>query len=150
MIPTKQTILHDPANGLHGNCLSAVIASLLHLPIEDVPLFITPDTWVKDLNAWLRQFGLAYCMVEDFDCHIAAYGIEGLWHEVAGNTQRSADVTHACVAKDGEPVFDPHPDDTGLTKITCHGFFIVLEPWRVITYDIAAQRMKAVRPRIAS
>ena len=60
MKPTKQTILHDPAKGLHGNCLSAVLASLLHLPIEDVPLFITPETWVKDLNAWLRPFGLAY------------------------------------------------------------------------------------------
>lgn len=135
MIPTKQTILHDPANGLHGNCLSAVLASLLHLPIDEVPLFITPDTWVKDLNSWLRPFGLAYCMVEDFDCHIDAYGIEGLWHEVSGNTSRSKDVTHACVAKDGEFVFDPHPDDTGLTKITCHGFFIALEPWRVLTHN---------------
>ena len=26
MTPTKQTVLHDPANGLHGNCLSAVLA----------------------------------------------------------------------------------------------------------------------------
>lgn len=135
MTPTKQTVLHDPANGLHGNCLSAVVASLLHLPIEDVPLFITPETWVKDMNAWLRPFGLAYCMVEDFECHIDAYGIEGLWHEVSGNTTRSKDVMHACVAKDGEFVFDPHPDDTGLTKITCHGFFIALEPWRVLTHN---------------
>ncbi len=133
MTPTKQTILHDPANGLHGNCLSAVLASLLHLPIEDVPLFIDPVTWVKDLNAWLRPFGLAYCMVEDFECHIDAYGIDGLWHEVSGNTSRSKDVIHACVAKDGELVFDPHPDNTGLTKITCHGFFIALEPWRFNT-----------------
>lgn len=140
MKPTKQTILHDPAKGLHGNCLSAVLASLLHLPIEDVPLFITPETWVKDLNAWLRPFGLAYCMVEDFDCHIDAYGIEGLWHEVSGNTSRSKDVTHACVAKDGEFVFDPHPDDTGLTKITCHGFFIALEPWRILTPNAKGQR----------
>ena len=136
MTPTKQTVLHDPANGMHGDCLSAVVASLLHLPIEDVPLFITPETWVKDMNAWLRPFGLAYCMVEDFECHIDAYGIEGLWHEVSGNTTRSKDVTHACVAKDGEFVFDPHPDDTGLTKITCHGFFIALEPWRALTHNV--------------
>ena len=139
MTPVKQTILHDPANGLHGNCLSAVIAALLHMPIENVPLFIVPGTWVKDLNTWLRQFGLAYCMVEDFDCHIDAYGIEGLWHEVSGNTSRSKDVTHACVAKDGVMVFDPHPENSGLTKITCHGFFIALEPWKVV----AAPAMKA-------
>lgn len=135
MIPTKQTLLHDPANGVHGNCLSAVIASLLHLPIERVPLFIDPDVWVKDLNTWLRQFGLAYCMVEDFDCCIDAYGIKGLWHEVSGNTSRSKDVIHACVAKDGILAFDPHPDNTGLTKITCYGFFIALEPWTILNQN---------------
>ena len=133
MNPTKQTVLHDPANGLHGNCLSAVLASLLHLPIDDVPLFTAPGTWVKDLNAWLRQFGLAYCMVDNFDCHMEAYGIKGLWHEISGNTVRSNDVLHSCVAKDGRFIFDPHPDGYALTKITCYGFFIVLEPWRMST-----------------
>ena len=132
MKPIKQTILHDPANGKHGNCLSAVIASLLHIDIETVPLFITPGTWVQDLNAWLEPFGLAYCMVEDFDLQIEAYGIKGMWHEVSGNTGRSKDVTHACVANDGVLVFDPHPDNTGLTKITCHGFFIALRPWEFV------------------
>lgn len=131
MNPTKQTILHDPDNGLHGNCLSAVLASLLHVDISDVPLFITPGTWVKDMNEWLRPFGLAYCMIEDFDCHIAAYGIKGLYHEISGNTKRSTDVLHACVAKDGEVIFDVHPDNTGLTMITCYGFFIALRPWEV-------------------
>jgi hypothetical protein len=130
MKPTKQTILHDPLNNRHGNCLPAVLASLLHIPIENVPIFATPGTWVKDLNTWLRPFGLAYCLIEDFECQIDAYGIEGLWHEVSGNTTRNKEVKHACVAKDGEFVFDPHPDDSGLTKVTCHGFFIALEPWR--------------------
>jgi len=129
MNPTTQTILHDPANDLHGNCLSAVIASLLHIPIEDVPIFQNPVTWVKELNLWLRPFGLAYCMVEDFECHIHAYGIAGLWHEVSGNSARYAGVPHAVVGKDGIPVFDPHPSNAGLTEITCHGFFIALEPW---------------------
>lgn len=55
MKPTKQTVLHDPANGKHGNCLSAVLASLLHLPIEDVPVFSEPHPkWQQDLNEWLR------------------------------------------------------------------------------------------------
>ena len=132
MIPTKQTVIHDPANGLHGNCLSAVLASLLHIPIDGIPLFANPSTWVKDLNEWLQPFGLAYCMVADFERHIDVYGIHGLWHEISGNTRRSKDVYHAVVAKDGEVVFDPHPDNTGLTKISCHGFFIALEPWRVV------------------
>jgi hypothetical protein len=130
MKPTKQTVLHEPLNNRRGNCLSAVLASLLHIPIEDVPLFVTPETWVKDLNAWLRPFGLAYCLIEDFECQIDAYGIEGLWHEVSGNTTRNKEVKHSCVAKDGAFVFDPHPDDSGLTKVTRHGFFIALRPWQ--------------------
>jgi hypothetical protein len=133
MIPTKQTILHDPANDKHGNCLSATLASLLHPPIDGVPVFNHPETWVKDLNAWLRPYGLAFCMVEAFERQVDAYGISGLWHEVSGNTSRSADVYHSCVAKDAELVFDPHPDNSGLTKISCHGFFIALEPWRMVT-----------------
>lgn len=132
MIPQKQTILHDPANGKHGNCMSAVLASLLHIPVETVPLFIHPDTWVKDLNDWLRPKGLAYCMVENFDCFMKAYGIQELYHELSGNTSRSVDVIHAVVAKDGEQIFDPHPDDSGLTKITCYGFFIALRPWLAV------------------
>lgn len=131
MIPTKQTTLHDPDNGVIGNCLSAVLASLLHLPIDKVPVFYS-ETWMKDLNTWLQQFGLAYCLIDGFDAYIDAYAIKGLWHEIYGNTIRSADVLHACVAKDGEFIFDPHPDDTGLKNVVGYGFFIVLEPWRHI------------------
>ena len=35
----KQTIEHDPESGNWGNCFSAVLASLLDIPIEDVPVF---------------------------------------------------------------------------------------------------------------
>jgi hypothetical protein len=50
MIPVKQTVLHDPANGKVGNCFSAVLSSLLHIPIEDIPMFQDPLNWIKDLN----------------------------------------------------------------------------------------------------
>ena len=132
MIPTKQTVLHDPDNGKHGNCFSAILASLLHLSISEVPLFTDPSTWINDLNSWLRQYGLAYLMIDDFDCHITAYGFEGMWHEISGNTDRSSEVLHACVAKDGKLIFDPHPDNTGLSKTTSYGIFIALEPWRMV------------------
>ena len=132
MIPTKQTILHDPENGKHGNCLTAVLASLLHMDIEDIPVFADEETWVKDLNTWLRRYGLAYVMMSNAK-FLEDHGITGVWHEVSGNTSRFSDVVHACVARDGEIVFDPHPDGTGLSKIDLHGFFIVLEPWNVVS-----------------
>lgn len=131
MIPITQTKMHAPEDGVHGDCMSAVLASLLHLPIESVPMFTDPITWVKDLNAWLLQFGLAYFMFENLDCEVEAYGVSGMWHEISGNTSRFADVQHACVARDCKVNFDPHPSRSGLTRIACHGVFIALEPWRV-------------------
>lgn len=136
MKPTKQTVLHDPANGKHGNCLSAVLASLLHLPIEIIPVFSDPDRWVKDLNAWLRPYGLAYLSfpVEGFDKVLTTFGIEGMHHEIYGTTKRFADVNHACVAEDGRVVFDPHPSDDGLNDaVEGCGIFIALEPWKLLS-----------------
>lgn len=135
MIPTTQTILHDPANGKHGNCLSAVLASLLHLPIEDIPVFSDPGHWLKDLNAWLRPHGLAYLSFPDkgFNETLVDFGITGLHHEIAGMTTRFADVAHACVAEDGRVVFDPHPSADGLNAgVDAHGVFIALQPWRMV------------------
>lgn len=129
MIKTKQTILHDPENGKHGNCFSAVLASLLHIDIDTVPVFKNPQTWHTELNVWLRQYGLAYMAVNGFEGYASDNGIEGLWHETAGATSRSNDVLHACVSKDCKVVFDPHPDGSGLKNIEKHGVFISLNPW---------------------
>lgn len=134
MIPTKQTVLHDPANGLHGNCLSAVLASLLHIPIDTVPTFSDPARWLKDLNIWLRPRGLAYLTfpIKSFDETLAIFGIEGLHHEIGGMTKRFTDVGHSCVAQDGNVVFDPHPSDDGLNMgIESSGVFIALRPWEI-------------------
>lgn len=132
MIPTRQTILHDPENGKHGNCFSAVLASLLHIDIETIPVFSDTTRWQRDLNAWLRPFGLAYIAISDFDVWADSLGIEGCYHEVAGNTSRSVDVLHACVGINGVVEFDPHPDGTGLTERTGHGLFIALRPWELV------------------
>lgn len=133
MIPTTQTILHDPANGVIGNCLSAVLASLLHLPIELVPVFSDETTWAKDLNSWLRPYGLAYIQFESgFKRTLSEYGIEGLHHEVAGPSPRHADTLHACVGRDCELMFDPHPSRGGVKSLDTHGVFIALQPWRML------------------
>lgn len=131
MIPVKQTILHDPDNGKHGNCLSAVLASLLHLPIEDIPVFSSPETWRKELNKWLSQYGLAYMSVVDVKPYIRDAGIVGLHHEICGTTMRGKDTLHACVAVDGDMVFDPHPGATGLLSLEEYSVFVALRPWEV-------------------
>lgn len=132
MIPIKQTVLHDPTKGQHGNCLSAVLASLLHLPIETIPTFNDPENWLKDLNAWLKPRNLAYLSFPDngFDNLLRDFGISGLHHEIGGSTNRWTDVGHSCVGEDGKLVFDPHPSNDGLNKgINCQGIFVALKPW---------------------
>lgn len=139
MNPTKQTILHDPKNGKHGNCFSAVLASLLHVDIETIPVFKDPHTWRTELNVWLRPFGLAYMSVNGFRDYASDNGIQDLWHETAGLTSRSNEVLHACVSKDCTVVFDPHPDDTGLATIEEHGVFIALRPWETASLNMQKQ-----------
>lgn len=131
MIPIKQTVLHDPENGKIGNCLSAVMASLLHLPIEEVPTFHDGD-WLVALNTWLRKYELAYVTMNYLD--VKTLGIEGCYHELCGLTVRSGEkrVYHACVGKDGYTVFDPHPSNDGLIEPEFIGFFISLNPWKVV------------------
>ena len=49
MKPVMQTRV-----GEEGNCLSACIASLLEVPIEEIDLScaLNPDTWFEQLNAY--------------------------------------------------------------------------------------------------
>jgi hypothetical protein len=133
MIPTTQTIFQpEGSDEAQGNCLSAVLASLLHLPIDDVPLFVNPDTWIMDLNQWLRQYGLAYLQLENFATACASSGIQGCHHEQFGHCDRSNTVLHACVGVDGFVRFDPHPSGTGLIGETASGVFIALQPWLMV------------------
>ena len=53
MIPAHQTLFYDPdvsPEKQRGNCLSAVVASLLELPIEQVPNFVQDDVDHEDTD----------------------------------------------------------------------------------------------------
>lgn len=135
MIPTKQTVLHNPAEGHFGNCFTAVLASLLHLPIDQVPHFYdardTKDTqWLARVNEWLRPYGLGYVEIDaSLTALMSEIKLQEVHHEICGNTSRYAETLHSCVAIDGKVAFDPHPDDSGLTKPRALGMFVALRPW---------------------
>lgn len=58
MIPVYQTIV-DPGK---GNCLQAAVASLVELPLDQVPPFIElKDPWIDVLRKWLPTVG--HCFV---------------------------------------------------------------------------------------
>lgn len=126
----KQTIEHDPEKGNWGNCFSAVLASLLDIPIEDVPVF-SGEGWLLRVNEFLRDYDLAFMYIDNLPEALKAYGIAGLWHEVSGKTERNT--FHSCVAQDGQLVFDPHKSNAGLTTTTDYGVFVALNPAKAKT-----------------
>lgn len=120
MTPVKQEFIHDPSNGVYGDCQRAVIASLLDLPLKDVPHFmeITNDDPVgywELLQSFLRERGYAYLAIPA-KSGAAFYGAsdEAIFHEISGPSPRGNGVFHAVVGCDGRIVFDPHPSNDGL------------------------------------
>jgi len=111
--------IEQTRTGADGNCLNACIASILELPLKDVPEF--GDDWLMDLNDFLQARGLSYRRVP----------IDGAkpsgWGTIEGVSPRGG--LHACVAFDGELVWDPHPismrDGQGLVEPRYYG---LIEP----------------------
>jgi hypothetical protein len=131
VIPVEQSVFHDPANGRHGDCMRAMIASIFELPLQSVPHFFEDGcdahTFNSRVNAWLRPMNMAYLPIGPIAPHILEHiGVHGLHHEASGPAARG--VLHACVALDGTVVHDPHPSKAGLLEIEMAGVFVVLDP----------------------
>lgn len=136
MIPVHQTTFgvkkwpHVP-----GNCLSACIASILEIPVKEVPNFISSSDyrdglWVGRLNAWLGELGLyAYCLLaNEEDVHTSppsgfyiAYG-----RSIKNNL-------HAVVCKDNRMVHDPDARQTGLMSV--EGVVVIVPLEEVFLFD---------------
>ena len=103
-----------------GNCFSACLASILEIPIEEVPLFL--GTYWDDFLPWLKARGLGASLYRKSERRFPlGYSIAG------GPSKRFAGKMHACVAYDGMIVHDPHPSRDGLPYgieeyVVIHGF----------------------------
>ena len=115
-----QEFVHRPDIGQHGDCQRAVIASLLELPITEVPHFLQeangyPSDYWDSLQAFLRKHGYAYlCLPARSGAAFFGDGVD-VFHEIAGPSPRGSGITHAVVGRNGQIVFDPHPSRAGLT-----------------------------------
>ena len=124
----KQTVEHDPDNGKIGNCFSASLSSLLHLPIESIPTFTGPD-WTKAVNEFLEPYGLAYVTILTNPAMMTDMGIKGLHHEAEVPSLHPQAQAHSCVAIDGEVMFDPGATTREHYEVLSYGLFVVLRPW---------------------
>lgn len=123
---TDQTILHDdPAR--QGNCLSAAVASFLHVDLEEVPHFAeyAPD----DKDAWWH-FLLGFMAGHGYWCYDLPSVHEaepGEWLFVMGPSPRG--VMHQVIYRDGELFHDPHPSRAGVTEVK------EVLVWRPVRHD---------------
>jgi hypothetical protein len=104
MIPVDQTVT-DP---VLGNCLSACVASILELPIEEVPWFNEdPATWWERFGAWCEARGHTPIFLPWSTPAPVGYAIAGV------ASRRADGVLHAIVCLDGKIVHDPQPRNRG-------------------------------------
>lgn len=101
-----------------GNCFSACVASVLELPIAEVPLFFSFEDsvnhnddpiWWRIFQLWLEVHGIVAV------CYVAPSPPIPGWPEgysLAGGVSPRNGIMHECVALDGVLVHDPNPDRT--------------------------------------
>lgn len=118
-----QTTFPDPANPGSGNCTEASVASILGLPLCDVPNFRANGA--DSYNFWrcfrmfLSERGF-YAMRRDED-----FGPEGVLHLASGPSARGC--PHMVVRMGPQIVHDPHPSRVGLLRVD--------HVWMLIPFD---------------
>ncbi|MFI1535557.1 hypothetical protein [Streptomyces anandii] len=108
MKPVTQTIFYDDPDGRPGNCLQAAVASLLELPLDDVPHFLLHADWDERMVAFCTRHGYRPTL-QPVDQY-CPYGMA--W----GPSERG--VRHAVCWVDGRMAHDPHPSRAGLLRVT--------------------------------
>lgn len=115
-----QTIfLNKDVPSVRGNCLQACIASLLELPIEEVPHFVQDETdhdnhddwyWLKKVQEFLKPLGKRLVPSQPVGNFAETYQL------IVGQSPRN--VGHGVIYQNGKLVHDPHPSNQGLALIT--------------------------------
>lgn len=97
--------------GIGGNCFHACLASILEIPIGEVPPEIRSHTKPELLDSFLRKHGLALVWIPEGHVTVP----KGLWHLIDGRSPRGP-FGHCVVGFGGRPVHDPHPSRAGLSR----------------------------------
>lgn len=115
----------------HGwDCHLAAIASVLELPLEDMPQInpgeLTSEEWHDAWNDWLSRFGLAQHDVTPGDGSI---GPKGYCLGVAPS-QKFPGVFHSIVCLNGVPHFDPQRENRpySVEEVECYCLLVPLNP----------------------
>lgn len=100
-----------------GNCYCTVMACIMELDSPEdafqVQEHFQEDNWMSQFMDWIWSMGYEYYSIHE-------HQDDGEFYFATGTTERdpTGHVKHICIYKDGELYWDPHPDQSGLTKIT--------------------------------
>ena len=120
MTPQYQTQFYQEEPRIYGDCMRAVFASLLDLPIQEVPHFLeqAEGRAYECYNA-VEEFLLKHGYEIAWQTLLVYYwrpGMPDVYHFMSGPSPRNPNIGHAVVGKNGVPFFDPHPDGTMLAE----------------------------------
>lgn len=118
MIPVKQTVMYQHEPRIYGDCMRACVASILDLPITEVPHFLevaNGDNYeFHDLiEEFLLSRGYAVLWQHDLAYHWKP-GSPSVYHLMSGPSPRGEGLFHAVVGRNGASYFDPHPSNAML------------------------------------
>ena len=116
MVPLTQT-----RTGKHGTCFQTALASILELPLNSVPDFQGEgNDWLDQVARFLEPMGLAYVQIDVDDPILEIMFKHGETYSTIEGMSPN-DLPHACVALNGELVWDPDPRKVGLKTVECFG-----------------------------
>lgn len=132
MTPHFQLFSHYPENGEFGDCDRTCIASLLDLPLEEVPHwgvhYNDPDKFNEEKDKFLSSQGLKEvnilfgCTKEEVLGTMKNVN-SGIYHILTGESESG--VNHAVICLNGEIVHDPSQDSAGIIGPCDDGHFWV-------------------------
>jgi hypothetical protein len=108
MKPVDQNKLNIPGEQ-KGNCQQAAVASILGLPLDQVPNFNDqPEGFWPSYYRFLRKLGLV-------DVQLPANYAPPCFYLAYGPSPRG--VSHAVVYREGYLAHDPHPSRAGILEV---------------------------------
>jgi hypothetical protein len=115
--PIPQSIF--VSTGVRGDCFRACVASILELPIEDVPHFVAIEKdWWGEVQRWLAKWDLFALWIRVGEDFMLGWPAETTYCILNGESPRAKGRKHCVVARlDGwnfEVVHDPHPEGGGI------------------------------------
>ena len=111
----------------NGNCFEACLASILEIPLDEVPRF-TQEDWLARINRWLRwHYSLQLVVAQP---NILEFGMAPSTYVIAGGPNLRG-VPHSVVHRGATMVHDPNPDRVGLASVEDVLVFVAVNPARM-------------------